>query len=168
MTSTASPVDPTPSSAVTTCAGAGTSRSRAAVTTASVPSLPTSSCVQVVAGVVLQQAGETAQDAAVGEHRLDAHDLGAHRAVPQDLRAARVRRDHAADRRAAARAVIDAEGEPGRGGVLPGRRSSVTPAPAVTWAATASTGPSASSRTSESTTSPPRGTPAPTSPVFPP
>ena len=73
---------------------------------------------EVVAGVVLQQAGETPQDAAVGEHRLDAHDLGAHRPVPQDLRAARVRRDHAADGRAAARAVIDAEGEPGRGGVL--------------------------------------------------
>ena len=118
MTSTASPVDPMPSSAVTTCAGAGTSRSRAAVTTASVPSLPTSELREVVAGVVLEQAGETPDDATVGEHRLDAHDLGAHRPVPQDLRAARVRRDHAADGRAAARAVVDAEGEPGRGGVL--------------------------------------------------
>ena len=73
---------------------------------------------EVVAGVVLEQAGETPDDATVGEHRLEAHDLGAHHPVPQDLRAARVRRDHAADGRGAARAVVDAEGEPGRSGVL--------------------------------------------------
>ena len=47
-------------------------------------------------------------------------------------------------------------------------RSMVTPAPAVTcWAAT-STGPSESSRRSDSSTSPPRGTLPPTSPVLPP
>ena len=44
----------------------------------------------------------------------------------------------------------------------------VTPAPAVIWRATGSSGPMSVRRASESTTSPPRGTPPPTSPVLPP
>src|SRR5579883_1707705 len=48
------------------------------------------------------------------------------------------------------------------------RRPTVTPAPAVTWPASRSTSSSRSRRRRLSTTSPPRGTPPPTSPVFPP
>jgi hypothetical protein len=44
----------------------------------------------VVAGVVLDQPGQMRHDAAVGENRLDAPQLGAHRPVAQDPQAAGV------------------------------------------------------------------------------
>ena len=46
--------------------------------------------------------------ATVGQHRLDADELAARRPVAQHVHTARVRRDHAADRRDVARAEIDA------------------------------------------------------------
>ena len=68
---------------------------------------------QVVAGVVLDEPRQPPQHAPVGQHRLEAGDPGAHRAVAQHLRAAGVRRDHPADRRRVAGGEVDAEREPG-------------------------------------------------------
>ena len=52
----------------------------------------------VVAGVVLDQPGHVRQHGAVGEHRLDAAQLGPHRAVPQHPQPARVGGDRPAHR----------------------------------------------------------------------
>ena len=52
-----------------------------------------------------------ADDRAVGEHRLGAEQLRAHRAVAQHADAAGVRRDQAADGGAVARGQVDAEVE---------------------------------------------------------
>ena len=69
---------------------------------------------EVVAGVVLRHAGEAPQHGPVGEHRLEAADLPAHRSVAEDVDAAGVRRDHPADRRRVARAEVDAHLPAGR------------------------------------------------------
>ena len=57
---------------------------------------------EVVAGVVLLEPVEAADDAAVGEHGLDAEDLAAGRAVAQHVDTAGVGRDGAADGRGVA------------------------------------------------------------------
>ena len=81
------PGRPTPAatSAATRRAAAGRAASARAVMTPSVPSLPTSSAGEVVAGVVLQQAGPL-DDRAVGQHRLEPGDARARRAVAQRAR----------------------------------------------------------------------------------
>ena len=61
---------------------------------------------------------QPAEDRAVGEHRLEPDDLGAHAAVAQHPDAARVRRDQAADVAESRAREVDAEVEPGRPGVL--------------------------------------------------
>ena len=63
---------------------------------------------EVVTRVVLLEPVEAADDATVGQHRLDADELTPGRAVAQHVHAARVGRDRAADRRDVARAEIDA------------------------------------------------------------
>ena len=52
----------------------------------------------VVAGVVLRDAGQAAHDGAIGQDGLEAEELRAHRSVADDVHAAGVRGDHAADR----------------------------------------------------------------------
>ena len=71
---------------------------------------------QVVAGVVLAQAAEAVPDAAVGRDRLDAEAELARVAVAQDLRAAGVRREVAADRAAALGGEAEREEEAVRRG----------------------------------------------------
>ena len=87
---------------------AGTRRSRTAVMTARVPSLPARSPAEVVPGVVLRHAGQTTQDGPVGEDRLEAEDLVAHRPMAQDVHAARVGGHHAADGGRVAGTEVDA------------------------------------------------------------
>ena len=119
----------------------------------------------VIAGVVLDQAGQVRHDGAVGQHGLDAAQLGPHRAVAQDPQPARVGGDGAADRGAVPAGDQDAEvqvgvgrpdlaqRDPGPGGDLARRRGRLA---------------QPVSRARLSTTSPCSGTPPPTSPVLPP
>ena len=53
--------------------------------------------LEVVAGVVLAQGPQAVEDPAVGQHRLDAEDVAAGVAVPQDVEAAGVGGDRPAD-----------------------------------------------------------------------
>ena len=53
--------------------------------------------------------GQPRQHGAVGEDRLEAADLAAHRSVAEDVHPAGVRRDHAADRGRVARAEVHAD-----------------------------------------------------------
>ncbi len=68
----------------------------------------------VVAGVVLQEAGEVAEDAAVGQHRFCAEDLVTHRPVTQHVDAACVGRRHPPDRGGVPRREIHGKREVGR------------------------------------------------------
>ena len=70
---------------------------------------------EVVAGVVLCEAVEPGDHAAVGEHGLQPDNLVAHHPVAHRLRPAGVGGRHAADRRGASRPVVDQELEPDRG-----------------------------------------------------
>ena len=72
---------------------------------------------EVVAGVVLLEAVEAADDPAVGEHDLDADQLPPRGPVPQHVHTARVGGDRAADRRDITRGEIDS--------VLPARGARV-------------------------------------------
>ena len=144
--SSASSTSSNASSATTTCCGRGTSRSRAAVTTASVPSLPHSRPREVVAGVVLLEPVEPVDDVAVGEHGLHADDLASGRPVAEHVHAARVRRDRAADGRAVAGAEVDAVLPTGRARRGPAARRASRRRPRSPAPARASTGPSASRR----------------------
>ncbi|CAB5025931.1 unannotated protein [freshwater metagenome] len=72
---------------------------------------------EVVAGVVLEQALEVGDHRAIGQHRLDAGELGAGHAVGDDVDSTGVRRDGAADRRRVARGEVDPVHPAGRGGV---------------------------------------------------
>ena len=109
------------------------------VITASVPSEPASSDRIVVAGVVLGQPGQVGHDRAVGQHRLDAAQLGAHRPVAQHPQPARVAGDRPADGGAVPARDADAQVQAGWASAT---RAQGDPGPAVTWAASRSTGPS--------------------------
>ena len=95
--STAACTDGIAAQAVSTDFGRGTRRSTAAVMTPSVPSAPMNRFLQVVAGVVLLQLVEVVQDAAVGQHHLEAERMRARDAVGQRRGAAGVGREVAAD-----------------------------------------------------------------------
>ena len=68
---------------------------------------------QVIAGVVLQQAGHPVDHGAVGEHRLEADDAPAHRPVGERQGAAGVGGDRSADSRRGAGAEVERELEAG-------------------------------------------------------
>ncbi len=68
---------------------------------------------EVVAGVVLEHAGQVREDGAVGEHGLDADDLQAGHAEGDDVDAPGVRGDGAADGRGVAGGEVDAVVPPG-------------------------------------------------------
>ena len=99
-----------PTSAVARCAGRGTTRSTARVTTPKTPGRPHEELLGVEAGVVLAQRRHQVEDAAVGEHDLDPQQVLAHVAVAQDPRPAGVGDHHAADRGIGAE--VDREHEP--------------------------------------------------------
>ena len=86
----------------------GTSRSRAAVTTAKVPSLPQNRLGQVVAGVVLDQAPEVGNHRPGSEHGLHADDLCPGAPVAQDVRTTGVGADGPSDRRRVSAGQVDA------------------------------------------------------------
>ena len=77
---------------------------------------------QVVAGVVLDEAGEAADDLAGAEHGLDADHLRPHGPVTQDPDTAGVGGDHPADRGRVPGAEVDPEGEARVGGGARQRR----------------------------------------------
>ena len=72
---------------------------------------------KVVARVVLLQSVEATDDASISQHRFNPDDLATRRPVAQDVYTARIRCDHASDRRDITRTEIDA--------VLPPRRARV-------------------------------------------
>ena len=144
----------------------------ARVITASVPSLPGQQRRQVIAGVVLDHPRQPPHDAAVGQDRLEPEQLRAHRSVAEDMDAARVRGDHAADGGRVPRAQVDAKREAdwsprapaARRASRPRRRSPRPPArrPAP------GRGGGGSRRTTCGPSATSRGTEPPTSPVLPP
>lgn len=71
---------------------------------------------QVVPGVVLEQPGHPADHRAVGEHRLEPGDPAPHRSVTDRQGAARVGRDHPADRRRCPRRDVYRQLEASGGG----------------------------------------------------
>ena len=122
---------------------------------------------QVVADVVLHEAGEAARDGAVGEHDLDPAQAGAHRAVADDVDAAGVGGDHAAERGGVPGRDVDAELACTAAAACAPRRASCPPRPR----GAPRRGRSDRTRLSRprlSTTSPLAGTEPPTRPVLPP
>ena len=99
----------------------------------------------------------------VGQDRLHADHLGTHRAVAHHVQAAGVGGHHATDSGAVARAARSTGKARPAPTAAACTRASGTPAPAVTWAATGSTGSSRASREVLSTTG--RVGPAPAPPV---
>ena len=164
---TASTSDGQATSAAAVCRYHGTMRRRAAVTTPSVPSLPTSNWASGTPAVCLgrpwrsvitEPSARTACTPATWARMVPKRTTREPPALvltaPPTVALARAPQSTAKSSPAARACSCS--------------RSMVTPAPAVTcWAAT-STGPSASSRRSDSNTSPARGTLPPTSPVLPP
>ena len=73
--------------------------------------------LEVVAGVVLAEGGEGVEDAAVGEHRLQAQHRAVQAAVAQQAQAARVGGHVAAQLAAALGAEVERHGEAARGEV---------------------------------------------------
>ena len=123
---------------------------------------------EVVAGVVLGHAAEPADDGAVGQHHLEPEHLRAHAAVAQHADAAGVGGDQAADGRAVAGGEVDAEVEAGGSGMGLQRSEPYAGAGRHLTGSRRRSAPAWSSRARLSSTSPPPGTPPPTSPVLPP
>ena len=165
---TASAIEPTPSSAVTSRAGAGDERQphggdhgqRPLASRRAAPAGRSPRCPSRARRAAAARARRPAPPRAPRPARASSRGAApAPRPRPsRPCRRSSPRRAPRSRRRAPARVPRSAAASV----------AGVTPAPTVTCRATASTGPIAVSRASESTTSPPRGTPPPTSPVFPP
>ena len=151
---------PTPSSAVTTCAGAGTSRSRAAVTTAERALAADEQLRQVVAGVVLEQAGEppsTRPSASTASTPMTCARIVPWRRTCAPPAFVATMPPTVAPLRAP---WSTPKRQPGRGGVLLQRARASRPRRRSPARRRGRRRRVASSRASERTTSPPRGTPA--------
>ena len=128
-----------PNSAVTVVPAAGTSASRARVTTPERALAAAQQAGEVVARVVLDQPAEVGDDLAGAEHGLHAEQLPAGGAVSQHPEAAGVGGDRAADGGAVARGEVDAVAPAGIRCAAACTAAMVVPAPAVSWPASAST-----------------------------
>ena len=145
---------------------AGAGAAAAAVITAEGPLGSAQERPEVVPGVVLEHAGQVRHDAAVGQHGLDADHLRPGHAVGDDVDAAGVGRDGAADGRRVTGGEVDAVG-PAGGRACRRTSPSVAPAPTVTCPERWSTASSGSSRRVDSTDRQPDPSPAP-APIRPP